>query len=119
MHKPQGDSFESDSSHLMDGQKFNKFYLASGTAFASISWMISQVIVTDSVKEVWDHAETLIAQLEKNLNKVNKIRLRSMTLILDTCLLYLPITRSFLYQSLDYMLPRPSFIPFLFYTQHI
>lgn len=61
MHKPQGDSFERDSSHLMDGPKFNKFSLVSGTAFASISWMISQVIVTDSVKEVWDHAEILLS----------------------------------------------------------
>ena len=44
-------------------------------------------------KRLWAHAEALIAQLEKELIRVFKIRFIRMTLVLETYLLYLPITR--------------------------
>lgn len=44
-------------------------------------------------KEAWAHAEALIAQLEKELIREFKIRFIRMMLVLETYLLYLPITR--------------------------
>ena len=61
-------------------------------------------------REVQDHAEARMAQLEKNWITVISVRRRRTTLVLETYILYFPITRCFHHRSLDYMPPLLSFM---------
>lgn len=118
MYKPQVDSFGKDNTFDEWAPIQQIFSAFLGLHLSLCSWMISQVVVTMQGGEgglglCWG----TYAQLERNWTRVIDVRLRSMTLVLETCL-YLPITRSCHHRSLDYMPPLLLFIYSFIHSSH-
>lgn len=100
--------FGKASTHLMVGQISPGFwdciYLCVHRWF--LKWMWQHSVE----REVQDHTEAYKVQLGKKWITVINVRCRSMTLVLETDILYFPITRCFHHQRLSYMPPLLSFM---------